>query len=214
LKQIHRRRVANGVTGDAATPQRWAVRLSSLDVQLKPLLNCSPSHRLSEAIRQQRLICCKIGKPQPGTDVLSGFFPQGHRSLLSAFARQLHSAVIVSLHVLHPDGESLGYPGSGIVEKKKEQMITPAAPGVVHRLQESLHFALRKKAKQRTGESFEGNGHDTQLRQVHAGVDGGRVGAGGDSIDRFALQNPIASIPLPISAEFYTFITLGINSFF
>jgi hypothetical protein len=37
-------------------------------------------------------------------------------------------------------------------------MIAPAAPGVVHRLQERLHFALRKKAKLRTGESFEGNG--------------------------------------------------------
>jgi hypothetical protein len=47
-----------------------------------------------------------------------------------------------------------------VIEKKKEQMIAPSAPGIVHGLQECLHFALRKKAEQRTGKSFEGNGHD------------------------------------------------------
>jgi len=47
--------------GNAATAQRWAVHLSSLDVQLKPLLNGVPSHRPSETIRQQRLIWFKTG---------------------------------------------------------------------------------------------------------------------------------------------------------
>jgi hypothetical protein len=160
LKQIHRRRVANGVRGNAATAQRWAVRLSGLNVRLKPLLNGGPSHRLSEAIGQQRLIWFKTGKLQPGTDVPSGFLSEGHRALLSAFAQQLHGMVIVSLHVLHPDRESFGHAGSGVVEKKKEQMIAPSAPGIVHGLQEGLHFALRKKVQQRTGESFQGNCHD------------------------------------------------------
>jgi hypothetical protein len=35
------------------------------------------------------------------------------------------------------------------LEKKKEQMIAPSAPGIVHRFQEGLHFALLKKAQQR-----------------------------------------------------------------
>ena len=67
-----------------ATAQRRAVRLSGLDVQLKPLLNGGPSHRPSEAIGQLRLIWFKTGKLQPGTDVLSGFLPEGHRALPSA----------------------------------------------------------------------------------------------------------------------------------
>ena len=140
--------------------QRRAVRLSGLHVQLKPLLNGGPSHRLSEAIGEQRLIWFKTGKLQPGTDVLSGFLPERYRALLSAFAQQLHGTVFVSLHVLDSDGESFGHAGAGIVEKKKEQMITASAPGVVDGLQDGLHFALRKKAQQRTGKSFQGNGHD------------------------------------------------------
>jgi hypothetical protein len=125
--------------------RRWAVHLSGLNVQLKPLLNGGPSHRPSETIRQQRLIWFKTGELQPGTDVLSGFLPEGYRALLSAFAQQLHRTVIVSLHVLHPDGESFGNSSAGIIEKKKKQMIAPSAPGIVHGLQDGLHFALRKK---------------------------------------------------------------------
>jgi hypothetical protein len=94
-----------------------------LDVQLKPLLNGGPSHRLSKAIGQQRLIWFKTGKLQPGSDVPSGFLPEGHRALLSAFAQQLYGTVVVSLHVLHPERESFGHAGSGVVEKKKEQII-------------------------------------------------------------------------------------------
>jgi len=108
LKQNHRRRVANGVRRNVTTAQRRTVRLSGLDVQLKPLLNSGPSHRPSEAIGQQRLIWFKTGMLQPSTDVSSGFLPEGNRALLSAFAQQLHGTVIVSLHVLHPDGESFG----------------------------------------------------------------------------------------------------------
>jgi len=74
------------LTRNAATAQRWAVHLSGLNVQLKPLLNGVPSHRPSETIRQQRLIWFKTGKLQPGTDVLSGFLLEGYGALLSAFA--------------------------------------------------------------------------------------------------------------------------------
>ena len=91
-------------------------------MQLKPLLNGGPSHRPSETIRQQGLIWFKTGKLQPGADVMGGFLPEGYRALLSAFAQQLHGAVIVSLDVLHPHGESFGNSGAGIIEKKKEQM--------------------------------------------------------------------------------------------
>jgi hypothetical protein len=84
-------------------------------VQLQPLLNGGPSHRLSEAIGQQRLIWFKTGKLEPGTDVLGGFLPKGHHALLSAFAQQLDGTVIVSLQVLHPDGECFGDTGSGVV---------------------------------------------------------------------------------------------------
>jgi hypothetical protein len=79
-----------------------------LDVQLKPLLNGGPSHRHSEAIGQQRLIWFKTGKLQPGSDVPSGFLPEGHRASLSAFAQQPYGTVIVSPHVLHPERESFG----------------------------------------------------------------------------------------------------------
>ena len=120
--------MANGVRGNAATAQRWAIQLSDSNMQLKPLLNGGPSHRPSETIRQQRLIWFKTGKLQPGTDVLSGFLLEGYGALLSAFAQQLYSTVIVSLHVLHPDGESFGHAGPGIVEEKKEQMIAASAP--------------------------------------------------------------------------------------
>ena len=140
--------------------QRRTGRLSGLDVQLKPLLNGGPSHRSSEAIGQQWLIWFQTGKPQPGTDVLTGFLPERDHALLSALTQQLHGTVIVLLHVLDPDGESFGDAGSGVVKKKKEQMIAASAPGVVHGLQECLHFALRKKAQQRAGKSFQGNGHD------------------------------------------------------
>ena len=55
-------------------------------------------------------------------------------------------------------------------------MIAASAPGVVHSLQECLHFALRKKAQQRTGESFQGNCHDPlgerQGRKKGVGRDG------------------------------------------
>ena len=92
--------------------------------------------------------------------MLRGFLPEGHRALPSAFAQQLHGTVIVSPDVLHSNRKSFRHAGAGIIEKKKEQMIAASAPGVVHDFQEGLHFTLRKKAQQRTGESFQGNGHD------------------------------------------------------
>jgi hypothetical protein len=76
----------NGVRGNAATAQRWAIRLSGLDVQLKPLLDGSPSHWPSEAIGQQWLIWFQTGRLQLGTDVQNGFLPQRYGALLSANA--------------------------------------------------------------------------------------------------------------------------------
>jgi hypothetical protein len=78
--------VANRVRGDAAKAQRRAVGLSALDVQLKPLLNPSPSHRPTEAIGQQRLIWLETRKLQPSTDVVSGFLPIGAANLDDLFA--------------------------------------------------------------------------------------------------------------------------------
>ena len=50
-------------------------------------------------------------------DVLSGFLPEGRRALLSALAQHVHGTVVVSLHVLHPDGESFG-PLRGTAERR------------------------------------------------------------------------------------------------
>jgi len=74
--------------------------------------------------------------------VLSGFLPEGYRALPSAFAQQLHGTVIVSPDVLHLNRKSFRHAGAGIVEKKKEQMISTSTPGVVHDFQEGLHFTL------------------------------------------------------------------------
>jgi len=76
--------------------------------------------------------------------------------LLSAFAQQLHSTVIVSLHVLDPHGESFGHSGAGIIEKKKEQMIAPFAPGILNskearRATCGNTFVSRKKAPTAVG---------------------------------------------------------------
>jgi hypothetical protein len=86
-------------------------------VQLKPLLNGGSSYRPSEAIGLQRLIWSKSGKLQPGTDVLSGFLPEWHHTLLLGSAQ---IDVKISFKGRQPNKESaakptlpLRFPGHG-----------------------------------------------------------------------------------------------------
>ena len=151
--------VAKGVRRDGTSLERGAMPGRAQDGPAQTFLRSPAGERLAKAILENQRIRLAGALSQGAFQFQREGFEQRQNWFLAAFAVQAGGAGRSPMNILLPESQSLGNPGSGVIEKTEEQTVAaPVLGGGVGGGQNGLDFRDRQGLDQWTVKAFERDG--------------------------------------------------------